>query len=302
MPIAKKTPAAKTPATKPGASRAVVPWEAEMAKRAAKSAKQEVPMSFGKRISISGGQMSIDGEPVPDNELRVVVLAVLHENQRYVTNYRQGVPTVPECYAFNDPKDEDSKPEETMHAHDNADNPQGQDDPDQPGIVNGKCSDCWANVMGTADVGRGKACKNIRRVMVIMGDDTVDAATLEEAEMRQLSLPVMSTNNWSKFVNKVADEMSRDPSGVIATVRVVPDKKAQFVVEWEFEELVNFDQALWDAMEKKRADAMRDLSSPYPSQADLAPAQQVKPQGRMAQAMSKGKPAPAPAGKGTKKF
>lgn len=291
----KKTPvaeaASKTASKKPGT--ALVPWEAEMAARAERAKKQEVPYSAFKKLSTQGGILKVDDEPVEGNSLRIIVIGSLHENQYYSGPFDPRAPTVPDCYAFNDP-DAEGKPEETMHAHPEAENPQGQEDPnEQEGAAGNACEGCWANVMGSADTGRGKACKNIRRLALVTEDALESAEALADAEVRMLNVPVMSVRNWSKFVNKVADEMSRDPSGVVVELSVVPDPKSQFVLHFDFQELVNFDQPMWEAMEVKRADVMKSLLSAYPKQADLdaqkaaQPARPVRPVGKAAQAMKR---------------
>lgn len=296
-----KKPPAKT-ATKPSTGRALVPWEEQMRARANKVKKTEKPMSFSKKIGTRGGILTVDDEPIKDNNLDVVVIGWLHENQLYEGEFTPGQPTVPVCYAFNDPNDEDADPEDTMGAHKEAEKPQGTDEEWAEGEAGNACSGCWANKMGTAEKGRGKACKNVRRLMVITPDALESAEAMANAEMRQLSVPVMSVKFWTKFANGVADDLGRDPSGVVCNISTKQDAKANFVVLFDYREPIEFTQELWDAMEKKRAEAMRELLSPYPKQSDLdANAQPVQPRGRMAQAMArggaKGKPA-APARKG----
>lgn len=300
-----KKPAAKTTtAAKPSTSRALVPWEEQMRNRAQKVKKTEKPMSFSKKIGTRGGILTIDDEPIKDNNLDVVVIGWLHENQLYEGEFQPGTPTVPVCYAFNDPNNEDDDPEETMGAHKEAEKPQGTDEPWAEGEAGNACEGCWANKMGTAEKGRGKACKNVRRLMVITPDALESAEAMANAEMRMLSVPVMSVKFWTKFANMVADDLGRDPSGVVVNISTKQDAKANFVVLFDYQEPIEFTQELWDAMEKKRAEAMKDLMAPYPKQSDLdANAQPVQPRGRMAQAMARGKPAgkgapAAPARKG----
>lgn len=284
MATAKKTPA------KASKSTAVVPWEQEMANRAARAAKTEKVIGATKRIGIRGGIMTIDDEPIEDNELRAIVLVGIHENQYYDKPFDSKNPTVPVCYAFSDP-DAEGNPDDSMAPHEEAEGKQGDD--------NGLCANCWANQMGTADVGRGKACKNVRRLMLITEDALESAEALREAEVRSLGVPVMSTNNWAKFVNKINDEMSRPPYGVICKIKVVPDAKSQFKVTFAFEELVNFDQDLWEAMQAKVAEVSKEIVAPYPKQSDLDAqnAAPVRPQGRMAQRMAAQNAAKKPAGK-----
>lgn len=297
MATAKKTPAAatktaaasKTASKKPGT--ALMPWEDEMRNRAQRTAKAEAVTGLTKRLSTRGGILAIDETPLEDNELRVIIIGYVHENQYYTEAYNPNTPTVPSCYAFSEPDAED--PEGGMAPHEEAEGKQGDD--------NGLCAACWANQMGSADVGRGKACKNIRRLAVITEDALESAEALRDAEVRMLNVPVMSVKNWSKFANAINDDMARPPEAVVCLIKVVPDAKSQFQITFKFEELINFDQELWDAMNKKRDEVNKELIAPYPKQADLAAAQPVKPQGRMSRAMSKKGPpakvAPAKRGK-----
>ena len=279
-------------------STAVVPWEDKMRGAAQKQAKAEKPQNLAASISIRGGIMMIDGEAIEGNELNVVVLAAVHENQWYDREYDASNPTVPACYAFSDPDDEDPDTiEERMANEPEGDNPQGQDDPNEEGVPGGKCVDCWANRFGTADKGRGKACKNIRRLALITEDALESAEALKEAEVRTLKIPVMSVRNWGSFVRQINEEVERPSYGVICALKCVPDPKSQFKLQFSFMNLVNFDQPLWEAMEKKVAEINKQIVAKYPSQEQLdemKSSQPVRPQGRMAQKMAgKGKPGPA---------
>lgn len=284
--------AAKTATKKPGT--AIVPWEAEMAARAQKAAKQEKPVGSYKNISIRGGFLKVDDELVEDNELDIVVIAALHENQFYTEKFNPDNPTVPVCYAYSDPEAED--PEEGMQPHAEAEEPQ-----------HGDCASCPMNQFGSADTGRGKACKNVRRLMVVTADAIEDAETLGEAEMRRLNVPVMSGKNWGKFVRAVADDVGRDYAGVVCKLRVKPDPKSQFVLLFDFVEKIDFDGELWAALEKKREEAFAALQQPYPKAEELAQRaeQRMVPKGRVAQKAVAGKgakPGAKPAVKRTGKF
>jgi hypothetical protein len=281
---------------KPSKSTAVVPWEAEMAARAQKAAAAAKVRGLTKKISTRGGILSIDDTPVEDNELRVVILSAIPENQYYISAYNPNQPAVPVCYAFGTPDADD--PEADMAPSDDVADKQGDED--------GRCAHCWANKMGSADVGRGKACKNIYRVAVITEDALESAEDLRNAEVRMLNVPVMSVKNLTKYINKLNDDMSRPPEAVITLLKVVPDAKSQFQVTFRFEELINFDGDLWDAMKAKRAEVNKDLTAPYPKQEDLDAANQAKPvraHGKLGQKMTgPGKGAAAPTKRAGGKF
>lgn len=274
----------KAPAAKASTSRALSVWEEKMAAAADKSAKQEKDVSGLKGISTRNGVLTVDEQPVPGNELDVVVLVAVHENQYHTKPYDPNVPQIPDCYAFGDPDAED--PEGEMAPHEEAEDRQGDDA--------GLCANCWANDMGSAAVGRGKACKNVRRLALVTADAIGSAEDLKDTEVRVLKVPVMSVKGWALYVkNTLKEELRRPYWGVVTTVKVVPDAKSQFRITFTFKELIDFDDDLYEALEKKQAEIKPQLTAPY---VKMEPAPAPAPRGRQAQQRAAA-PAPAPRGK-----
>lgn len=280
-------PAAKAAPAKKSASTAIVPWQEEMRAAAQRGAKAEKPVGGFASIGIGGGILKVDDVPVPGNKMSVVILAATPEYQYYSTAYDPGNPTSPDCYAFGDPQAE--SPEDGMAPHEEATNKQGDD--------NGLCSACWANQMGSADVGRGKACKNIRRMLLTTEDALEDPAALASAEMRMLKVPVMSVKNWVNYVKQDLAEMERPAWGVVTEISVVPDPKSQFRVVFAFQELINFDQALYDAMKKKVKAAESQLITPYPPLEEAPPRRTAAPGRAVKTPVRPAAPARGPAAK-----
>lgn len=242
---AAKKPAVKASAKKPGTALTI--WEKEM--EAAAVAQSSVENNAGgfKSISLKGGILSVDDNAVDDNELRVVILASIHENQFYTGDYDPSTPASPVCYAFGNNEDE-------MAPHEAS-----------PDKQNELCSSCWANEWASADKGKGKACKNVRRLLCMTEDGLESAEAMAEAEMRMLKLPVMSVKNWINYVkNTLAEDIKRPSWGVVTTIKVIPDAKSQFKVQFVFEELVDFDNETYAAMQKKVKEAEANISGPYP--------------------------------------
>lgn len=265
---------------------ALTVWEQNMAAAVVKQASSEKSSSF-KTISIRNGVLSVDDVAAKDNELLVVVLGAVHENCYYDVAFDPDTPAIPACFAFS----EVDGGEDEMTPHDDASDKQ-----------HGDCGTCWANKMGSAEKGRGKACRNIRRLALITADSLENEDALNEAEVRMLKIPVMSTWGWAAYVKeKLAGEIGRPTWGVVTKVKVVPDKKAQFKVTFSFEEMVNFDQSLYDAMERKIKGASESLVAPYVplpeeeapppprgrGKPSAPPAKTVRPTGKMAEAMAK---------------
>lgn len=257
-PAAKPAPAAKKPGT------ALKPWEAAMASAAQKQAKAEKPTGSFKNIGTRGGILTIDDSPIPDNELRCVILLGCPENQLYDGPFDPNTPQTPICYAFGDP--DSDNPEDGMKPHEQASDPQSD-----------TCEGCQFNEWGSADQGRGKACKNVRRLLLMTEDALESADTIAEAEVRMLKVSVTSVKNWSKYVHRLEDECERPSWGVITTLKAVPDVKSQFKLLFTFEELIDFNQKTYDALQLRIKEATKDVVAPYPDMSDI---EQPAPKGR----------------------
>lgn len=299
----KTAAAAKSAAKPPKTGTALMPWEAEMKAAVTKQASAEKVVGGGfARIQIKSGRMYIDDDLIKEDEIDVVVLAAAHLNEWYDKEYDPQNPTVPACFAYSTPDMTDPEAEMRPIEADVGDIQLV----DADGEAVSTCEGCWANQMGSADVGRGKACKNVRRLLVMTDDGLESAEELDKAEVRSIGIPVMSTRNWSKYLKDVLEaDVGRPYFGVVTTISIAPDPKSQWKLNFAFKELINFDSELWEAMKKKTAQCQKDIVAPYPHQADLdaqkaqkasskAPArggkaQPMKPVGRAAQAMAKGK-------------
>lgn len=272
-------------AAKPSASRALTVWEQEMA--AAAKQQNAVEKIFGtfKAISFQGGIMSIDEAPVKGNELKVIVLCSVYENQMYLRPFDPKVPAPPDCYAFSDP-DATEDPEDHMAPHKQVETPQSD-----------KCASCPKNVMGTADTGKGKACKNVRRLAVVVEDAMASPEALEAAEVRMCKIPVMSVLNWAKYVKKtLSEELELPYWGVVTRMWLTPDKQSQFRVNFEFVEKIKLNDKLYAALKKKLADVKPSMTAPYPK-FEEPPEEAPKRGGGRAAAQAKHVVARQPAGK-----
>jgi hypothetical protein len=260
--MATRKPATPTTAAKkPGT--ALKPWEEQMAQAASKQSAAEKPVGGFAKISAKGGILAIDGVPLEDNELRCVVLVAMHENTYFPGTYDPNNSLPPSCFSYGE-FDSDTA-EEDMAPHEESETPQGDEE-------TGKCAGCWANVMGSADTGRGKACKNGRRLALITEDALDSAEAMAAAEIRSFAISVTSVKFWAKYVRETLGEVNRPYYGVITKIKVSPDAKTQFKVNFGFEELIDFDQATWDAMHKRIAEAQKAMVQPYQKPSEVAAA------------------------------
>lgn len=251
----------QTPAKRAGTQVALPDdWQKKLAQYAQK-AKQtsEAFGGGGSWLSFKGGVLSYKGATVPNNETEVVVLDSVLENLFYVDKFDPNTPAQPVCYAFGYDKDE-------MAPHEKA--PDKQHD---------RCATCANNKFGSADTGRGKACKNqVRLALIPYGDGSYDA--LAEGELTFAKLPPTSGANWTTFVG--ATQAQYPDLATFAhriRVKVVPDPKAQFKVQFTHLERLSQEQLAAVFSRVAEAEAAIVPADPFPP--IEAPAQPA-PRGR----------------------
>lgn len=233
-------------------------YETRLAAMAKQSVEQEAHSGGGQFISFKGGRLSFQGNTIKSNELDVIALDSVLENAYYGSKYDPDNPQPPVCYAFG-------RVDEELAPHADCVEPQAE-----------RCKGCAHNEFGTADNGKGKACKNTRRIAVLPGD-ALDAETLSKAEVAYIRPPVTSVKGWSSFVKTVAALDNLPPFGVVATLSTVPDDKSQFKVTWQKKGLVPRDllPTLMD-----RADAVAsEIMFAYPKPSEEVE-KKPKPKGR----------------------
>lgn len=240
-----KPPAVKS--SKPGT--AVVSWAEKLANKAQEAASEE-RMSSASALSFRSGQLNISGQPVAGNALSVIVVGSVFENQYYdpAYDYEPDSPRSPICFAF-------SKKEGDLAPHEDSAIPQHE----QCGM-SGKPGCCEWNEFGSAEKGRGKACKNIRRLALISAAPLTPEA-VRDGEILQAKLPVTSGPGWAQYVNMLAATYQRPPWAVITEIGAVPDPKTQFKVTFTFKGLISED--LLDVLEARHETTYDLLAIPY---------------------------------------
>lgn len=229
-------------------SAAISKWEAELEKEAADVAAKE-QMPSGSFVSIRGGIMTIGGSPIKDNKVQVVIIDHVYENAMYDGDYDADNPQPPVCYAFG-------RDEAELKPHEKASEPQHD-----------QCQGCEKNVFGSAEKGKGKACKNTRRLALISADN-INPGSIKDGELVYLKLPVTSTKGWAMYVKSLFAHYKRPPYAVITEVAVVPDQKSQFKVTFERVDGIpaNLGPAIMARREKVKEEIMFPYGDPTPKE------------------------------------
>jgi len=224
-----KKPAAKkaTATKKPGTSMAA--WDEQLAKYAEQAAATEANTGSGmKSFALKSGVLSFDGEALPNSEMAVIILDHILANEYFDTDYDPDTPQPRACFALG--RDAIAMaPHESVVAAGQA--------------QHATCQGCLMNEFGSAVKGRGKACGNRRRLIVIpagtfdkrSGEFKMieDESHYEQAQGAFLNLPVMSAQGYARYVKQLKGSLNRPPFAVVTRVKVVPDAKSQFLVTFE---------------------------------------------------------------------
>jgi hypothetical protein len=190
--------------------------------------------------------MTYQGQSVPGNKLDCIVVAGVFEHRWFKNKFDPNKRENPNCFALSvDGKD--MRPNEAS-----------------PDLQSETCDDCPRFQWGSApDGGRGKACKQVRRLALLPATvlrDT-DKEKIGSIEMALMTIPVTSGRNWANYVNGVFAEYRRPPWAVLTEVRVEPDAKTQFQVRFKTLTTVNEDY-LPDLL-KRVESAQQVLMTPY---------------------------------------
>jgi hypothetical protein len=215
-------------------------WDEELAREAAEQASKESVGSS--KLSVRGGAFSVGGSPLKDREIPVVVVDHVFENCYYKGDFDADNPSSPVCFAFGQDADD-------MRPHEKSSEPQCE-----------TCAACAKNQFGSAERGRGKACKNSKRLMIISGADA-SPESIKEGEMLQFNVPVTSVKGWAHYVKGLAATYRRPPYAVITELAIEPDDKTQFKILFRFLELLSDKFA--GVLAARREQAAEAIVTPY---------------------------------------
>lgn len=244
---------------------AIVKWEEELAKQAAVASGMEDSTATGQFFSTKSGILAFNDAPLPGNEMAVIILDAILENVFYEGKYDPDSPQGPTCFAFG-------RDEKAMAPHKVVFENETQQ--------SGTCIDCPMNEWASAETGRGKACRNTRRLAMIPAgtfdrDGKFKAFEDEDhfasAGIAFMKLPVTSVKAYAAFVKQVAGALKRPPHAIFTRVKVVPDPKTQFKVL--FEPLKEVPNDLLGSVMARHNEAQALIEFPYtPFDEDAAPA------------------------------
>jgi len=207
-----------------------------------------------KFISFKGGQIIIDGKPVPGAKTEVIVLAFMAERSYFPSDFDPDARQSPLCYAYSD-GDEEFAPHPEVN--------EKQCD---------TCQDCEFNKWGSASKGKGKACRESVRVALLPAQ-----SDLAKAQVWHARIPITSVSAFKGFVSDILG-YGKPIYSVVAKLSVIPDAKTFFKIQWDTAHEVPKDQA--GAVIAKAVMAQAAIAFPYPKfdeeEEKAAPARKLK--------------------------
>lgn len=230
----------------------VAKWDEELAAMAEMAAGTEAAATLGNWLSVRQGIMSYQGNDIPGSKLACVIPAAVFENAYYKEAFDPENPKQPVCFSF-------SENGQDMVPHEKSKEPQNA----QCGEP-GKEGCCPQNEWGSADRGRGRACKNIRRLALIEVSETETPDGIEKANAAFLKVPVTSVKGWSGYVQQLKNTISRPTMAVITEISCRPDPKRQVAVSFKFVEQID-KSPLLHALKARIPGLLKTLQEPYQS-------------------------------------
>jgi len=191
-------------------------------------------------ISLQGGRIRYRDTDL-GNSIEVVIIATLASRAWYSSGFQPNNITPPDCYSFD---------MESPH-------------PASGDKQSASCAECELNQFGTAENGKGKACKEGYRIALMHADAVRKGASkIAAADIPSLRLSVSASKTFGKFLAGLASRYDGIPFAVIALLEVEPDSKFQYAASWSVVEELDADTV--EALGGRFEESLRMLTSPYP--------------------------------------
>jgi hypothetical protein len=226
-----------------------VDWEKQMKADAEKGRQREAAVGVSARLKTRGGILQYMDAPMPGNKMQCVILAVGAENALYDGEFDPENPASPICFAFGETDD-------ALVPH-----------PKSPKKQSADCASCKHNAWGSAEKGRGKACKNQRHLMLIHGDELKKAmgkGGLDGAVVVTANVPPTSLPSWAQYVKGLETNSGKPQYAFVTEVALVPDAKSQF--KWQFTPVKEIEKKVMPLVFQKAKEAERTMAERPPYQ------------------------------------
>lgn len=191
--VVKKKTTKKTASKKPGKQMATMAaYEKQFEQEAQADVDRTGGLGEGNKVSIAGGSFTFQGQDMGET-LEVVVVNFCSKNEKWDARYDKDDLNSPACAAIGMEDNEKLTPSE-----------------DSPVLYSESCGDCEHNEWESAETGKGKACNQKKRLVLVSADGIMD----DEPELVELEVPPGSTKNFKKYLKGLAKKIKRPLHGI----------------------------------------------------------------------------------------
>lgn len=192
-------------------------FESELEKLANAGMVAERSTAGTQFLSTKGGVLTYRDNPIANNQLEVVILSSPVERLYYTQRYDPTNPAGPVCFALG-PTLSGLKPNHLSTEKQSE-----------------MCVGCPKDQWGSAtNGGKGKACAEKRRLLVMTADSAVSVDSVNAGEVAALRTPVTSVRGFATYLQKIASTTRRPLSAVVTRISITPDAKTQFKLNFDF--------------------------------------------------------------------
>jgi hypothetical protein len=199
-----------------------------LAALAAQEAEKEEKVT-SKNLSIKGKRFSIGDTKLGDT-LDVIIVAHSFVNTYYSSAYDPDEPANPDCFAVAE-RNSELKP-----------------DPDAADIQSDACKNCPLNEWDSGHKGKGKACKNKRRLVLVAYNTETGEADLDDYVI--LHVPPTSTKAFASYV-RVITSKTKMPTFALVTRLSFDESQDWPVLNFDFLETIEDPELLSQIVEKQ---------------------------------------------------
>lgn len=218
-------------------------FEKEMEEQAESDSARVESSGGGTHLSIAGSTFTLGDADLGD-ELVGVIIDFANEKVWYDGVYNPDDPGAPACWAIGTERPNELVTSELSPV------PQCE-----------SCEDCEKNEWGSAATGRGKACQDKRRLMVVSMEDLMEAESLEDIEVAMLKAPAGSVSAYDKYI-KGLSKVHKRPCYGVTTLMTFDDEVDYPSLNFAVDEVIE-DASIMSRIMELRSLVEEDLVSEY---------------------------------------
>lgn len=218
-------------------------WQQRLAKYVEQAEATTTGGSGWPFIGTRSGVFRLNND-VYDSPMLAIILGAVNENTYYEGDFDPDQPTGPDCFAIGKVGvgDTELAPPADLETK--------QSD---------KCAGCPMNEFGTAQRGKGKACKNALRIALLPADD-LSPERLADVEGARLRIPPTSIKNFGKLRDLLVKGYKLPLFGAVVAIHIRPHDKKQFEITFEPVSRIA-DDAQLEALIGRMDEATRELEA-----------------------------------------